>query len=163
MAADTPTSTTLDGVELLISLLKVATRIGSPMRDAVADPEGLSVTELRIILALGGEGALAGHDLAELMAMQPMNVSRALATLVEMGLVEAAADASNRRRKPHRLSASGEAKFRAMQPELASVADFLFGGLKPAERKTASGLLARLDARLAEWTPADPHAHMKRA
>ena len=46
-------------VELLVSLLKVATRIGRPMRDDVADAEDVSVTELRIMLTLGGEGELA--------------------------------------------------------------------------------------------------------
>jgi DNA-binding MarR family transcriptional regulator len=145
-----------DGVDTLISLLKVATRIASPMRDMVADPEGLSVTELRILLALGGEGALAGHDLSELMAMQPMNVSRALATLLGMGLVEPVGNIGNRRRKPYQLSSSGQAKFTAMQAEMQSVAAFVFGGLTKAERHQASSLLAKLDARLAEWqAPAD--------
>jgi DNA-binding MarR family transcriptional regulator len=147
---------------MLVSLLKVATHIGSPMRDAVADPEGLSVTELRIMLALGGEGALAGHDLAELMAMQPMNVSRALATLAKMGLVEEAEDSANRRRKPYRLSAAGEGKFAAMQPEMDSVATFLFGALSKLERRRAMDLLDRLDARLTQWQAPAGGKHVPR-
>ncbi len=150
------------GVDMLVSLLKVATRIGSPMRDAVADPEGLSVNELRILLALGGEGHLAGHDLAELMSMQSMNVSRALASLTGMGLVEAVEDSANRRRKPHRLSKAGEAKFLAMQPEMASVADFLFGALSNADRRHALDLLGRLDARLAQWEAPEGRTHIAR-
>ncbi len=152
-----------DSIETLISLLKVATRIASPMRDNVADPEGLSVTELRIVLALGGEGPLAGHALAEFMAMQPMNVSRALATLGKMGLVEAVEDASNRRHKPHRLSEAGQGKFKAMQPEMKSVADFVFGGMDSEERKQVAQLLGNLDARLAAWEPNEPHRHVPRA
>jgi DNA-binding MarR family transcriptional regulator len=151
-----------DGVATLVSLLKVATRIASPMRDAVADPEGLSVTELRIVLALGGEGALAGHDLAELMAMQPMNVSRALATLTGMGLVEAVTDSSNRRRRPHGLSAAGKAKFMAMQPEMASVASFLFGGLSKGDRSRLGQLLDRLDSRLTQWEAPEGQRHIAR-
>ncbi len=151
-----------NGVDMLVSLLKVATRIASPMRDMVADPEGLSVTELRILLALGGEGALAGHDLAELMAMQPMNVSRALAGLTEMGLVEPVQNMGNRRRKPHQLSARGQAKFAAMQPEMRAVADFVFGGLSEAKRAQASKLLATLDSRLASWQTPSTAPHVTR-
>jgi len=147
---------------MLVSLLKVATRIGGPMRDAVADPEGLSVTELRILLALGGEGELAGRDLADLMAMQPMNVSRALACLTAMGLVEAVEYTTNRRRRPHRLSVAGQARFEAMQPEMASVAQFLFGTLSSADRQRALTLLNRLDARLALWQAPEGARHVPR-
>lgn len=151
-----------EGIAMLITLLKVATHIGSPMRDAVADPEGLSVTELRILLALGGEGALAGHDLAELMSLQSMNVSRALMTLAKMGLVEAAEDSTNRRRKPYRLSLAGEAKFVAMMPEMDSVARFLFGALSKADRRHALGLLERLDVRLTQWQAPEGRKHVAR-
>jgi hypothetical protein len=51
-----------DNVALLIDLLKLATFIAGPMRDGVAEPLALSSNDLRVILALGGEGELAGHD-----------------------------------------------------------------------------------------------------
>ena len=69
-------------------MLKFASLISRPMRDGVADPAGLSSNELRILMALSGEGESAGHYLAELMGMHAMNVSRALASLHAMGLVE---------------------------------------------------------------------------
>lgn len=146
-------------VDMLVSLLKVATRIARPMRDGVADPEQISATELRIMLALGGEGELAGHELAELMAMQPMNVSRALASLLGMGLIEKVDNTLNRRRKPYRLSTAGAEKFGAMWDRMDEVAGFVFAGLSSAEQKRAATLFSRLDARLVEWeTPADqPH------
>ena len=100
-----------DNVALLIDLLKLATFIAGPMRDGVAEPLALSSNDLRVILALGGEGELAGHDLSEIMGVPPMNVSRALASLLERGLVELGSDPANRRRKPFRLSAQGRATF----------------------------------------------------
>jgi DNA-binding MarR family transcriptional regulator len=162
MAANSLPPSFPDGVETLVSLLKVATRIAGPMRDAVADPEGVSVTELRILLALGGEGELAGHDLAELMAMQPMNVSRALVTLVDMGLIEAVDNADNRRRKPYRLTAAGAAKFANVLDDMRAVADFVFGALSPKEREQGAVLLSKLDARLQDWVSPEDRKHVKR-
>jgi DNA-binding MarR family transcriptional regulator len=158
-----PTANNPDFVALLIDLLKVATRIARPMRDDVADPEDVSVTELRIILALGGEGDLAGHDLAELMAMQPMNVSRALGTLLDLGLVEQVDNSENKRRKPYRLSKSGQAKFASMTQRMAHVSEFVFEALNKDEMKRIGPILAKLDQHLCEWeSPPDPQ-HVRRA
>jgi DNA-binding MarR family transcriptional regulator len=158
-----PVASNPDFVVLLIDLLKVATRIATPMRDDVADPEDVSVIELRIILALGGEGELAGHDLAELMAMQPMNVSRALVVLLELGLVEQVDNSDNKRRKPYRLTKAGQAKFVSMTKRMAHVSEFVFDALSAAELKQIGPILAKLDRHLCEWeSPPEPH-HVKRS
>jgi hypothetical protein len=56
---------------LLVSMLRLASVISRPMRDGVADPAGYSANELRLLMALSGEGESAGHDLAELRACMP--------------------------------------------------------------------------------------------
>lgn len=150
-------------VELLVSLLKVSTRIGRPMRDDVADAEDVSVTELRIVLMLGGEGELAGHDLAEMMAMQPMNVSRALTSLSEIGLIELVDNSANRRRKPYRLTTAGRKKYVSMRRRMASVADFLFAEFDDQELVRAADSLSRMDQRLIEWETPPDLRHVKRA
>lgn len=150
-------------VELLVSLLKVATRVGRPMRDDVADAEDVSVIELRIMLMLGGEGALAGHELAEAMALQPMNISRALASLLDMGLVEMVDNSANRRRKPYQLTAAGRKKYVSMCRRMASVADFLFADFDKRELARAADSLARMDRRLIEWETPPDLRHVKRA
>jgi DNA-binding MarR family transcriptional regulator len=149
--------------ELLIALLRLASVINRPMRDGVADPEGLSLNELRILMALGGEGELAGHDLAEVMGMQPMNVSRALATLNDLGLAEEADDPANRRRKPYRLSEQGWQRHAAMGSEIAHVAGFIFGTLKSSERAALGKILDKLNARIIDWHPVAPKRHVPRA
>jgi DNA-binding MarR family transcriptional regulator len=148
---------------LLIGLLRLASVINRPMRDGVADPEGLSLNELRILMALGGEGESAGHDLAEVMGMQPMNVSRALATLSNLGLAEEADDPANRRRKPYRLSEQGIQRHVAMGSEIADVAAFIFGTLAASERAALGKILTKLNTRIADWNPAEPHRHVPRA
>ena len=51
-------------IGLLVAMLRFASVISRPMRDGVADPAGFSSNELRILMALSGEGESAGHDLA---------------------------------------------------------------------------------------------------
>ena len=150
-------------VTMLIDLLKVATQISRPMRDDVADPENVSVTELRIILALGGEGALAGHDLAEMMAMQPMNVSRALVTLLELGLIEQIDNCENKRRKPYRLSKAGDIKFAGMTQRMAHVSEFVFAVFDEHEIKVVKSILEKMDRHLREWESPPDIRHIRRA
>ena len=71
-----PPRNAMDGVDedaaLLVDLLKLATFVSNPMRTGVAEPLDLAPTDLRIILALGGEGELAGHELSDIMGVPPM-------------------------------------------------------------------------------------------
>ena len=150
-------------IDLLISMLRFSAMISRPMRDGVADPAGLSSNELRILIALSGEREAAGHDLAELMGMQAMNVSRALSSLHTMGLVEPAADRANRRRKPHRLSKRGAAAHVALAPRIAAVSEFLFGTLTGAERSSLAEILVKLDRQVRTWKPSETHPHVPRA
>ncbi len=143
--------TTHTKVDTLISLLKVATRIAKPMRDGVADPESVSTTELRIILMLGGEGALAGHELADYMAVQPMSISRALVRLSQLELLEIVDNSGNRRRKPYRLTSAGIVTYHNILGRMGEVADFVFGGLDAQQHDHAAQLLNQLDERLQQW------------
>jgi DNA-binding MarR family transcriptional regulator len=138
-------------VETLISLLKVATRIANPMRDGVADPESVTTIELRVILLLGGEGALAGHELANYMAVQPMNISRALVRLSQLGLLEIVDNTGNRRRKPYQLTPAGSLTYHNILGRMARVADFVFDGLDAKAHDQAANLLQRLDEQLKAW------------
>ena len=135
-------------VALLVDLLKLGSFIGGPMREGVADPMGLTATDLRIVLALGGEGELAGHELSDIMGLAPMNVSRAITGLMQRGLVEPGLDLSNRRRKPVRLSEQGRALFAQTLPAMAVVGADLFKGVPPRDReafrRVAASVLTRI-------------------
>jgi DNA-binding MarR family transcriptional regulator len=150
-------------IDLLVAMLRFSSIISRPMRDGVADPAGFSSNELRILMALSGEGESAGHDLAELMGMHAMNVSRALSSLHAMGLVEAARNSKNRRRKPYRISARGASAHLALQPRIAQIARFLFGALTPAERRALRKIVGKLDRQVMAWQPAERRPHVPRA
>lgn len=141
-------------VALLIDLLKLGTFIAAPMREGVADPLGLTTTDLRIVLALGGEGELAGHELSEIMGLAPMNVSRALSALSRRGIVEPGVDETNRRRKPVRLSAQGRAVFDDALATMGGVARHLFGGLSARDRAVFARAAQSILTRMMAWPDA---------
>lgn len=144
---------TIDGdVAMLVDLLKLATFIGGPMREGVADPMGITATDLRIVLALGGEGELAGHELSEIMGVAPMNVSRAITGLIQRGLIEPGLDRSNRRRKPVRLTAEGERLFGDTIPAMATVGADLFRGVSQRDRDAFRRVAAAVLARIGRWS-----------
>jgi DNA-binding MarR family transcriptional regulator len=138
-------------VELLVLLLKFSTLINRPMQDGVAVPEKLSLNELRVLMSVGGEGEIAGHDLAEKIAMPAMNVSRALAALQSRDWLEQGQNPKNKRVKPYHLSAKGKAAHEAMTPEVANVASFLFSDFEDSERHTLKALVTKLIARTEQW------------
>jgi hypothetical protein len=152
-----PPRNALDGVDddaaLLVDLLKLATFVSEPMRAGVAEPLDLGPTDLRIILALGGEGELAGHELSAIMGVQPMNVSRALVALHQKGLVEPGEDLANRRRKPFRLSPAGQAMYARSVPAMAEVSRNLFSGFAQRDRAAFRRAAARLLVRMTNWEP----------
>ncbi len=138
-------------VGLLIDLLKLGTFIGGPMREGVADPMNITTTDLRVVLALGGEGELAGHELSEIMGVAPMNVSRALAGLTQRGLVEPGFDQTNRRRKPVRLTDAGQALFARTLPAMAKVSADLFKGVPARDREAFRRTAATILGRIGRW------------
>lgn len=138
-------------VQLLVQLLKLSSLISGPMQDGVAEPNDLAANELKIMMCLGGEGALAGHDISEIMAIPAMNVSRALASLLERGWIEPVADPANRRRKPVQLSQAGWTAHRALTPDVASVADYLLGTLSANERAILAKVTDKVIDRMTDW------------
>lgn len=145
VAADAP------HVALLVKLLKLGTLVNGPMKEGVCDPAQVTQIELKVMMALTGEGALAGHDLVEIMGVPPMNVSRALATLRERGWIEDAVDPENRRRKPVRLSVTGIAKFESMAPSLETVGNALVGNLTAREARGFAKAADKVLNNMADW------------
>ncbi len=149
-----------DQFGLLVRLLKLGSFINAPMKEGVCDPSGISQIELKVMMALAGEGALAGHDLVEIMGVPAMNVSRALATLRDKGWIEDAQDPENRRRRPVRLSAAGEAAYAQSLPAAQQVAQDLLAGLSPKQLRDLAALSDKVIANMTAWIRAH-HEYVK--
>jgi DNA-binding MarR family transcriptional regulator len=137
--------------EQLVRLLKMASFVNSPMKDGVCDPSGINQIELKVMMALAGEGELAGHDLVEIMGVPAMNVSRALGALREKGWIEDAVDPDNRRRKPVRLRQAGKAEYERLHPAVEAVALALLGGLSPAQQRQFAAISEKIIAAMTQW------------
>lgn len=137
--------------DLLIRILKLGSFVNGPMKDGVCDPSGVSHLEVRVLMALSGEGELAGHDLVEIMGVPAMNVSRALAALKARGWIEQASDPANRRRRPVRLSTAGTAAYAALLPATEQVAEALLGGLTPRQRREFAALSDKVIDAMIAW------------
>lgn len=142
---------TVDNFALLLRLLKLGSFINGPMKDGVCDPSDVNQLELKVMMALAGEGELAGHDLVEIMGVPPMNVSRTLASLNERGWIEFLPDHGNRRRRPVRLNAAGEAAMASLMPAVELVAEALVGGLTARQRREFAAISDQLLAAMIDW------------
>ncbi len=155
-----PSGPVPDDLALLIRLLKLGSLINTPMIDGVCEPSGISPIELKVLIALSGEGDLAGHDLVEIMGMPAMTVSRALALLRGRGWIEDCADPENRRRKPVRLTVAGRDATDRLSPLLEAVARDLLAGLARAERQRLAQTADKLNDAMADWI-VGRHAEVK--
>lgn len=149
-----------DDLALLIRLLKLGSLINTPMIDGVCEPSGISPIELKVLIALTGEGDLAGHDLVEIMGMPAMTVSRALALLRGRGWIEDCADPENRRRKPVRLTEAGRDATDRLSPLLEATASALLGGLGKGEHQRLAQTADKLNDAMADWIVGH-HAEVK--
>lgn len=145
-------------VGLQIQLLKLSSLISGPMREGLAEPIGMTTDEIKIVMCLGGEGPMAGHEISELMAIPPMNVSRAVSALAGRGWIERVADVVDRRRKPVQLSQAGLEGYRGMTPALAAVAEQLLGTLSTNERDVLRRATMKIIARIEDWPAEHPKA-----
>lgn len=68
---------------------------------------GLSITEWRAMAVLGHRADLSGREVAERTAMDKVAVSRAIARLLQKGLIERGTATNDKRRSVLRLSAEG--------------------------------------------------------
>jgi DNA-binding MarR family transcriptional regulator len=149
-------------VELLIALLKLASMISRPMREGVAIPHGLSTNELRVLMCVGGEGPVAGHDISEMMSIPPMNVSRALAELDGRGWIKRVENDDNRRRRPVELSDEGWEALGSVIPDVREVAQFVLSTVRKGDRHKLFELANRINDQIGRWRPMEHADSLKR-
>ncbi len=108
------------------------------------DRFGLSVPQWRVMAVLGRFAPLSANQVCERTVMDKVAVSRAVAALLQRGLVERATDNADRRRSALRLSRKGRAIHQQIVPLALDYERRLVAGLSPAERATLSTVLDKL-------------------
>ena len=119
---------------------------GAPDPSALLQPYALSVTQWRVMAALGRFAPLTASQVGQRIVMDKVAVSRAVASLMKRGLVERATDQDDRRRASLELSAQGRAVHARIVPLAMEYEDRLYQALTPAERQVFNSLSDRLFA-----------------
>jgi len=125
----------------------LAQLVSESLHDLYAQPYGLSVTQWRVMAALGRFAPLTASEVGQRIVMDKVAVSRAVAGLMQRGLVERSTDREDRRRASLKLSARGKAMHARIVPIALSYEARLYEALSAEERKTFNKLADRLFAR----------------
>ncbi len=125
----------------------LAQLVSDSLHDLYAGPFELTVTQWRVMAALGRFAPLTASDVGQRIVMDKVAVSRAVAGLMKRGLVERATDRSDRRRASLRLGPRGKAMHGKIVPLALEYETKLWASLSTEERKSFNNLSDRLFAR----------------
>ena len=121
--------------------------VSQEITQAYAVRFGLAVTEWRIIAVLGRFPGLSAAGVAERSAMDKVAVSRAVASLLERGLLHREVDGDDRRRSVLELSAAGREVHARVAPAALEYERALLSALSESERAQFSRMLDKLGER----------------
>jgi DNA-binding MarR family transcriptional regulator len=124
----------------------LSNRVSGAIGAVYASRFKLGIAEWRLMAALGRFGPMSANEVADRTAMDKVRVSRAVARMVENGLLERTLDASDRRRSMLSLSPSGRAIRAEIVPLALAIERRLMSVLDAAERATFDRLLEKLES-----------------
>ena len=127
----------------------LSNRISQAIANRYAERFGLGVTEWRVVAVLGRYPDLSAGEVAARTAMDKVAVSRAVARLVERGLVERDTHGHDRRRSVLALSRGGQRIYDQIAPLALDLERRLLLQLDRDERKALDALLDKLAAGVA--------------
>jgi len=105
---------------------------------------GLSVPEWRVMAVLGGAPGLSARDVAGRTAMDKVQVSRAVASLLRAGRVSRAGDSTDRRVSRLSLTAKGRAIYDQIVPLALRLEELFLSALSAEERLAFDRLMDKL-------------------
>ena len=112
-----------------------------------SDRFDLTRDQWRVLAALANKKQMKTTGLIAHTTLDKMQVSRALARMVENGLVERRTDTEDRRGHRLRLLPAGETLFRKIVPKVQQRAQFLLDALTPEESAQLGDMMDRLLAK----------------
>ncbi len=124
----------------------LAASVSNALAQVYADRFGITIPGWRVIATLGQFGVRTGRDIAGHAVMHKSTVSRAVAMLVERGLVRRETNPADQREDLLVLTDEGRAVYEALAPQALAFEARLLSPLSESERETLFALIARLDA-----------------
>ena len=121
--------------------------VSQEIAGAYGERFGLAITEWRVLAVLGRFPGMSAVGVAERSAMDKVAVSRAVARLLERGLLHRETHGGDRRRSVLELSDAGRAVYAEVAPLALSYERELLAPLSEDERAQFSRMLDRLGER----------------
>ena len=134
--------------DVLRRLLKLENRIMTPFTVHIKKRYRISVNEFRLLMLIGRLEVTASHELAELIGVNTMMVSRGIAVLERHGRLHVDPDPRNLRRKVLRLTARGRELYRQMQPYTEELAKYMFEAMTLKEIQSLDACIVAITNRL---------------
>jgi DNA-binding MarR family transcriptional regulator len=129
---DTPPDIDIDTTARLRAVIGRLSRRLRPTAAAVA--AGLTPTKISILLSVAREGPIRLSDLASAEGVNPTQLSRAIAYLVDAGLIERAADEGDRRAAWVKPTPAGRRLADRIRRERTDALNLALQDLDPQER-----------------------------
>ncbi|MDJ0949703.1 MAG: MarR family winged helix-turn-helix transcriptional regulator [Alphaproteobacteria bacterium] len=148
-AAEAEAAIALDAF-LPYRLSVLANTVSRAMARLYAERFDLTIPEWRVMAVLGAYAPLSASQVVARTAMDKVQVSRAVARLLETGRLDRQRDPADGRRSLLRLSGAGRQVYRQIVPLAQAVEARLLAPLDAAERAQLDRLLEKLQARAAE-------------
>lgn len=126
----------------------LSNRVSDAIAAHYSERFGLTIAEWRVMAVLGGSSGLSAREVAERTAMDKVQVSRAVASLVDARRVTKQDDANDGRITRLSLSAKGKAIYDEIVPLALHLEAVLLAALTKDERKTLSELMDKLAGRI---------------
>lgn len=137
-------------IELLLTgtifhqLIVASNLISKPFMEEFARPHALTLSEWRVLMALGTRPGSSGEDVAREMGMERMTVSRSLRSLEADGRVARESDASHPKRLSWTLTSAGARLVATLGADALARQERVLSTLSGPEREQLSALLQRL-------------------
>ncbi|HUO88019.1 MAG TPA: MarR family winged helix-turn-helix transcriptional regulator [Rhizomicrobium sp.] len=122
----------------------LSNRVSSAIARQYSERFGLSIPEWRVMAVLGGTPGLSARDVAERTAMDKVQVSRAVESLVRARRAARTEDAEDGRISRLALTARGRAIYDEVVPLALHLEDVFLSALQPEERRQFDMLMAKL-------------------
>lgn len=140
-----PTLTKLD-LETTARLRAVIGRLSRLLRPTpTALAAGLTPTRISVLLTVVREGRVGLSDLAVAESINPTQLSRAIAQLMEAGLLERSADQGDRRAAWVKATPAGRRLADRIRRERTDALNVALEGLEPADRERIVAALGSLE------------------
>jgi len=150
MPSDTDDIVDLDLAHFMPYRLSVlSNRVSGAIAKTYSVRFDLTIPEWRCIAVLGGAAGLSAGEVAQRTAMDKVQVSRAIARLVENKRVARVVDADDGRVARLSLTARGRAIYDEVAPLALALEARLLEALSPADRANLDRIMTKLSAQAA--------------